>query len=98
MPLPLVPIALGAFLSASIVPLVKKVLIALGVGIISYAALNGVYAQVQSAVTSSWGQLGTVTLQLLSLAGFPDALGITLGALSARVALVAVERFGRVTA
>lgn len=85
-----------AWLVAIAGPIVKRVLVALGIGVVSYAGLNAVMSQVQSAVTNAWGQMGTVTLQLLTLAGFSDALGIALGALAARLALVSLSHFGRV--
>jgi len=53
-------------------------------------------AQVQTAVLSSWGGVGGSALQIMSLAGIPESIGITLGALNARIALIAVQRFGKV--
>lgn len=87
---------LAVWLLALVGPLVKKVLVALGVGVISYAGLAMIGAQVQNAVLSSWGGLGGSALQIVSLAGLPEAIGITLGALNARIALIAVQRFGKV--
>lgn len=87
---------LAAWLLALAGPLVKKVLVALGVGVISYAGLAMIGSQVQSAVLSSWGGVGGSALQIMSLAGIPESIGITLGALNARIALIAVQRFGKV--
>lgn len=87
---------LGAFLAGAAAPLVKKVLVALGIGIVSYGGLSVLYGQAQSLVVSHWGQLGGAALQIGSLAGFPQACGIILSALSARIALVAVQRFALV--
>lgn len=92
------PPILGVFLAASVVPLAKKILIGLGIGVVSYAGLNALYGQVEAQVVASWGQLGGSTLQILSLAGFPAAAGIVLSGLSARVALVAVEKFAKISA
>lgn len=79
-------------------PLVKKVMVMLGIGIISYAGLSAIGAEIQSAVLSSWGQLGGATLQIATLGGIPQSIGIILGALNARIAYIAIGKIGRVTA
>lgn len=82
----------AAFLASAVGPLAKKVLIALGFGVVSYGGLAVLYSSVQSQVVSSFGQLGGATLQIISLAGFPQAVGIILSALAARVALLAAKK------
>lgn len=86
-----------SFLLAAIWPLAKKLLASLGIGWLTYEGLGLVGNQIQSAVLASWGQIGGVTLQILSLAGVPESVGILLGAISAKIALVAVGRLGKVT-
>jgi len=88
---------LWVFLAAAVWPLAKKVLASLGIGFLTYEGLTLVGAQVQSAVLSSWGAVGGATIQILSLAGFTDAVGIMLSAITAKVALVAIGRLGKVT-
>lgn len=85
------------FLAGAVGPLAKRVLVALGIGVVSYAGVQTLLDQVRDAVTGAWGQLGGSTLQLLTLGGFPESVGIILGALAARVGLMALEQFGRVT-
>ena len=80
------------------VPLVKKVLVALGIGALTYAGLSTIGSQVQAAVVSSWGAMGSTTLAILSIAGVTQSVGIILSALSARIALIAVGRIGKVSA
>ena len=87
---------LAAWLLTLVGPIVKKVLVALGVGVVTYAALNYLGAQIQSAVLSAWAGVGGPILQILSLAGLPECIGITLGAINARIAVLAVSRFGKV--
>lgn len=79
-------------------PVVKRVLVALGIGAISYSGLSLLGSQVQGLVQGYWGGLPAVALQLLTLGGFSQAVGILLGALSARIALVAVGRIGKLAA
>jgi hypothetical protein len=77
-------------------PVVRKVLVALGIGIVTYGGLQMIGAQVNNAVLASWGQLGGYALNIMSLAGIPDVIGITLGAINARIALIAVGKIGRI--
>jgi len=88
---------IAVWLMALAVPLAKKVLVALGIGAITYAGLSAIGSQVQSAVVSSWGSMGSVTLAILGIGGCAKAVGIILSALSARIALVAVGKIGKVT-
>lgn len=78
-------------------PLVKKVLVMLGIGLVSYAGLSAIGAEIQNAVLSNWGMLGGAVLQIATLGGIPQSIGIILGALNARIAYVAVGKIGRVT-
>lgn len=86
-----------AFLLAAVWPLAKKVLLALGVGWLTYEGVGLVVDQVTSEVAGLWAGLPTAVVQILSIAGFPQMVGIILGALAARAALVAVGRLGKVT-
>jgi len=76
----------------------KKFLQLLGIGFLSYEGVtiltNSLIAQVQAA----WGGLTGSALQILSLAGVPESLGIICGALVARASLVAVGKLGKVAA
>lgn len=87
---------LGAFLTASVVPLVKKVLLALGLGTITYAGLQTAFDAAQGQVISHYGAMSGGTLQLVNLAGVGQAIGIILGALAARVGIAALSKIGRV--
>ena len=89
---------IAAWLLALAAPLAKRVLLALGIGVLTYAGYSAIIDQVKSAVIAQWGNLGTVTAQILSLGGYGEALGIILGAMVARAALMAAARFGKITA
>ncbi|CAG4882794.1 conserved protein of unknown function [Georgfuchsia toluolica] len=85
----------GTFLIAIAVPIVKRVLIALGIGLITYGTYSVAVDQVRSAVLTQWGSLGSATAAILSLGGVGESLGIILGALASRAALMAAARFGK---
>jgi len=91
------PAVLWTFLAAAVWPLAKKVLAALGIGWLTFEGLSLIGNQVTGAVISSYGQIGGTTLQILSLAGITDSVGILVSAITAKVALVAVGRLGKVT-
>lgn len=87
---------LGAFLSASIGSLVKKALVALGLGTITYAGLQTAFDSAQANVISHYGQMPAAALQLADLAGVGQTIGILLGAMAARVGMVALSKIGKV--
>lgn len=89
---------LWAFLLAAVYPLAKKVLIMLGIGWITYEALTALVNSVISAAVTNWGGVTGAALQLSSLGGIPQVLGIICGALVARVSFVLVAKLGKVTA
>lgn len=87
---------LGPALAFIAVPLVKKVLVAIGIGVISYTGIQFAFNQARDLVVSNYGMMASETAQLVNLAGVGQAIGIILGALAARVALIALSHFGRV--
>lgn len=87
-----------AFLIAAIWPLAKKVLIMLGIGFVTYEGLSLLANNAIQAAQANWSQLSITSLQMLSLMGAPDALGIICGALVARVSFIAFGKLGKVTA
>lgn len=89
---------IAAFLAAAVGPLAKRVLIALGFGIISYTALTALVASVVTQAQTAWGGVAGAALQLSTLGGIPQVLGIITGALVARVAFKAVGQLGKLSA
>lgn len=88
---------IAAFLLALCIPLVKKVLVGLGVGIVTYAGLTAIGNQITSAIQASWGDMGSSTLAILYLGGAPQSVGIVLGSISGRIAFISLGKIGRVT-
>lgn len=79
-------------------PLSKKVLVMLGIGTVTYAALTPLVNNIISQAQSSYGTVGGTTAQLLALGGIPEVLGIICGAFVARVSFIALQRIGKVVA
>jgi len=88
---------LWAFLAAAAWPLVRKVLVMLGIGVLTYGALTTLVNSIIGHAVANWGQLTGAALQLSSLGGIPECLGIICGALVARVAFLAVGKIGVIT-
>jgi len=88
---------LFTFLLAAAWPIAKKVLVSLGIGFVTYQGMSLIADQIRNEVLAAWGQLGGATLQILTLGGIPQALGIILGGLTAGAALMAMSRLGKQT-
>lgn len=76
-------------------PIVKRALVALGVGVISYAAVTAAFTQVQSTLISLFGTASSNVIWMIDAAGFLQGVGIVLGAYSAKLSLQTLTRFGK---
>ncbi len=85
-------VALASFLISIVGTLAGRVLLSVGIGMVSYAALNTLVEGVISNVTSNYQSVGGVVLQFLNLAGAGQAIGILSAALVTRTALVAIKK------
>lgn len=83
---------IGTWLVSLAGPIIKKILITLGIGLVSYAALSVALNQAISSAKAAWGGLGGDSLGLIQLAGVPDAISIVVGAVLARVAMQSVNK------
>lgn len=83
------------FLAAAAGPLVRKALIMLGIGFVSYEAVNLSFGLIVSQMQTVWGTTPESILQIASLGGIPQSFGIIMGALSARLSYVAVQRIAK---
>lgn len=84
----------AVFLLGLVTPLARKALVALGLGVVSYAGLTIVANQVRDAVIANYGAISGSVLDLLNLLGAGQALGIILGGIVARAAFAAISRIG----
>jgi uncharacterized protein DUF2523 len=87
---------LWEWISQAALPLVKKVIVGLGMGYISYASVDALFSNVQGAVLLAYGAVPGVAYKVITLSGFGVAVGIILGAISARVAMKALGHIGRI--
>lgn len=87
---------LGAWLATSIGGLVKRAAVAIGFGTVTYTGLQAAFNLAQAQVVSNYGQLSGASMMLADLAGVGQTIGIILGALSARVGIAVISKFGRV--
>lgn len=94
--MPSIMATLAAFFGSSIGALAKRALVALGIGTVTYAGLDVAFGAARDLVISNYGQITGAAAQLISLAGVGQALGIVLGALAARVGLIALSSLGKV--
>jgi hypothetical protein len=88
---------LGALLMAFAWPIAKKILLALGIGALTYGGLSVIGGQIQTLVQGYWGQLPTSIIQIATISGITDSVGIGLGAIAARISLVAVGKIGKIS-
>lgn len=74
-----------------------RVLASLGMGFVTFGAVTTTINSVASIVSSNWGGLGGAALQLASLAGFPTAFGMIIGAVITRVSINTLPKLGKIT-
>jgi len=84
----------GSFLAAIAGTLAKRVLTALGIGVVSYAAMSAALEAALSAAKNAWAGLAGFpeALALIQMAGVTVAASIIAGALTARVALQSLKK------
>lgn len=84
--------ALGTWLVSLAGPAIRKILLSLGIGVASYAAVATALASALGAAQSAWGGFGGDSLAILQLSGIGEAMGIIAGAMTARLTLMAVKK------
>lgn len=84
--------ALGTWLVSLAGPIIRRMMLALGFGVVSYAAVSTALTAALGAAKAAFAGMGSDTLAFVAMAGFPTALSVIAGALVARVALQAVKK------
>lgn len=87
----------AAFLMALVGPLARQLLVSLGIGLITFVGLDAALSSALSAAKSSLVGLPSAVTALLAIAGFFTAFSIIAGGMVARISLMTLKRFGRVT-
>jgi Protein of unknown function (DUF2523). len=75
----------GAFLLALVQPIISRILVALGMSIVTFTGMAVLMEQVTQAVQTAWGGLPGAILGLAGLAGLGEGLSIVFGAIATRV-------------
>lgn len=85
---------IAAWLLTLVGPLVKKVLVSLGIGIISYAAISTIIGVIKSMIAAQFGAIAADYAALAGLFGFYDAIGFILAGITTRLSLQPLKRWG----
>ncbi len=84
----------GAFLSASVGYLAIRVLLAIGIGYITYEGVQLTMNEIFTLAQGHYNNIPTFSLQILGLAGGGEALGLITASLLFRVSFVLTSRLG----
>lgn len=84
---------IAAWLLSIAGPIITRVLIQLGIGIVSYAAISTAVASLVNSAKSYYLGLPADVLSILSMSGASDAFGIITAAIMARLSLQVTKRF-----
>lgn len=85
---------MGAWLMALIGPLGKQLLVALGIGVVTYAGVDIAVSSMLANARAAWaGGPGGAAAQLIAMAGVNTALGIIAGGITGRVTMLALKKF-----
>lgn len=82
----------GTWLVGLAAPMIKRALVSLGFGIVSFAAVSAALNAALDAAKAAWSGLGGEALALLQMAGVNTAASILAGALVARVSLMLLKK------
>lgn len=86
---------LAAWLMSMVAPLVLRAVAALGFTAVTFTGVKGLCDALVATAQSSWSQMPATVLQLASLSGIPEVLGMIFGAVMAMVSLKAAVGFSR---
>lgn len=84
----------GAFLAAAVGPLAKRVLISLGVGVVTYAAVVAALKTALDAAKATIGGAAPDVVAILAIGGFWTAFAIIAGGMTAAIAVQATSTLG----
>lgn len=88
----------GTFLLSLAGPILKRALIALGIGWVTYQGLDVLLSALIGSVQSNFSAFSGSAAQIVWLAGFGQAIGIVLGAITARMSMMILSKLGKVVA
>lgn len=86
----------GTFLLAMVQPLVARVLVSLGLSLVTFTGMSMVIDTLTSRAVSAWGGLPASILQLAGLAGIGEALSIITGAVATKILIWQLSKSNRI--
>lgn len=86
--------AWAPFLLTVAVPIVKKVLAAIGIGVITYVGFDALKDTLDDAINNALTGIPQDAYNVIALAGFVDAIGIWLSAITMVLTILVIKRFG----
>jgi len=90
-----VPVVLGVWLMSMVTPIVRRVLIGLGIGLVTYTGMSGILSVLQQSIVTSMGGMTGAAAQVAAILGFHDFVGIILGAITTRMTITQLTKWGR---
>lgn len=84
---------IGAFLTAAAGPLAKRVMTALGVGVVTYVGLDLAVGGLLAAARDSFNGMPADVMAYLAYARVPTAFAIVAGGITARLTLHSLKSF-----
>lgn len=76
-------------------PLASRVFIALGLSVLTFVGLDAILSGMVSYFTTAFNGLPAKTLQIASLFGFPEAVGIILAGITTKLAMTQLTQWVR---
>lgn len=84
----------GVYLDSVATPIVTRVLVGLGFGVVSYVGVMQAFNALQTLILNSFTGMPASVASILFLAGFNQSVGIVLGAGATRVSMLVTKRLG----
>jgi hypothetical protein len=78
---------LFSWIMAAAVPLAVRIIAALGFTAVTYTGVTALVNELVGIAQQNWSAMPTAVLQLCTLSGIPQVLGMIFGAYMARVAM-----------
>lgn len=82
-----------AWILALVMPIAKKVMVGLGVGILTVTGFDLAIGQLTNMINQSIGGTTADILGIATMMGIPESIGIMLGGVSSAATIMAVKRF-----
>jgi hypothetical protein len=84
----------AAWILALVAPIAKRVMVALGIGIITVTGFDMAIGQLTTMINQSIGGTTSDILGIATMMGIPESIGIMLGGITSAASLMVVKRLG----